>query len=74
MITLFEKINPEILEAIESDRKNHPRHVERIILKLKNSTTWLDLTVLEVSQITDYVNTKSAIIDIAILNSYFKNK
>ena len=56
--TLYEKLLPEAKSGLESNEDQYKASVDAIVKALKTHTSWLNLTVLEVSQIIMFTDIK----------------
>ena len=56
--TLYEKLLPEAKAGLESNEDEYKASVDAITVTLKANTCWLNLTVLQVSQIIMFTDIK----------------
>ena len=58
MKTIYDKLDPEILESINRDGWKYPLTTKALKKKLKNSVSWDDLTVADVRSIVLHSHVK----------------
>ena len=54
MKTLYDRLEPEILEGLTKNEKKYEASTERVIVALKKNHSWLDLTVGDVHNIITF--------------------
>ena len=63
MKTLYERLEPEIIESLEINKENYEHSIEMIEIALKANTSWLELKVLDVHHILMFSDFPFAKID-----------
>jgi len=48
MKTIYERLNPDILASIKKDKQKYPYTTRALVLKLKSTEYWDDLTVSDI--------------------------
>ena len=57
-MTLYEKLLPEAKAGLKSNEDEYKSSVDAVTTALKTNTSWLNLTVLQVSQIIMFTDIK----------------
>jgi len=57
-MTLYEKLLPEAKAGLKSNENEYKTSVDAVTVALKAHTSWLNLTVLQVSQIIMFTDIK----------------
>ena len=72
MKTIYDKLDPEILESINRDGWKYPLTTKALKKKLKNTVSWDDLTVADVRSIVLHSHVK--VINIEAMDFIFGDK
>ena len=62
MKTIYHKLNPDILASINKDKQEYPYTTKALVLKLKSTEYWDDLTISDIRAVL--IHSHISIIDI----------
>ena len=62
MKTIYEQLNPDILASINKDKQEYPYTTKALVLKLKSTEYWDDLTIGDIRAVV--IHSHVSIVDI----------
>ena len=62
MKTIYDRLNPDILASINKDKQEYPYTTKALVLKLKSTDSWDDLTICDIRAVV--IHSHISIVDI----------
>ena len=72
MKTIYDRLNPDILASINKDKQEYPYTTKALVLKLKSTEYWDDLTISDIRVIV--IHSHMSIVDISHMDLMWGDK
>ena len=72
MKNIYEQLNPDILASINKDKQEYPYTTKALVLKLKSTEYWDDLTISDIRVIV--IHSHMSIVDISHMDLMWGDK